>query len=158
MCEVGTWARHMGLQARSLIISWPVTKKERVRKHTSHWLPSTNPGAHVLLVYSTQFRPSISHSALATYSFFQTNITRPRDVQVPCIPHNNRACFAQSHRCQSGNSFITFAKYVHSPESTSSLLHQMFTKTPNPQCRLLFLFLSNSSTVAWPIVRRSGNF
>jgi hypothetical protein len=24
MCEVGTWARHMGLQARSLITSLPI--------------------------------------------------------------------------------------------------------------------------------------
>jgi len=52
-------------------------QKERVWKHTAHW-PSTNPGVHVLLIYSTQFRPSISHSTLTAYWLFQTNITRSK--------------------------------------------------------------------------------
>jgi hypothetical protein len=43
-----------------------VTKKKKVWKHTAHWLPSTNLGVHVLLIYSTQFRLSISHKLLLT--------------------------------------------------------------------------------------------
>ncbi len=55
-----------------------VTEKERVRKHTAHWLLSTNPGVHVLLIYSTQFRPSITHNTLTAYWLFHTNITRSK--------------------------------------------------------------------------------
>ncbi len=44
-------------------------QKERVRKHTAHSLPSTNPGVHVLLIYSTQFRPSKTHNTLIAFHF-----------------------------------------------------------------------------------------
>jgi hypothetical protein len=53
-------------------------QKERVWNHTTHWLPSTNPCVHILLMYSTQFRPSIFHNTLTAYLLFQTNITRSK--------------------------------------------------------------------------------
>jgi hypothetical protein len=42
-------------------------QKERVRKYTAQRLPSTNPGVHVLLNYSTQFRPPKIHNSLTAY-------------------------------------------------------------------------------------------
>jgi hypothetical protein len=98
-------------------------QKERVRKHTAHWLPLTNPGAHVLLIYSTQFRPSITHITLTAFNeprrpcspdllhtvqtFDNTqHISLPTDPfrrtlqDQKCtnalLPHNNRTNFAVS--------------------------------------------------------------
>jgi hypothetical protein len=47
-----------------------------------------------------------------------------KTIQVPCIPHNNRAsftisisCLAHSHRSQSGKLFHYITDYVHSPKA-----------------------------------------
>jgi hypothetical protein len=68
------------------------TKKRRSESQHTDCLQRTQASMFSWNTY-IQFRPSISHSTLTAYSFFQTNITRPRDIQVPCIPHNNRAGF-----------------------------------------------------------------
>ncbi len=91
-----------------------VTKKERVRKHTAHWLPSTNPGVHVLLIYSTQFRPSITHNTLATYWLFQMNITRSKTYK----------CFASTQQeSRSYNIHLLPRPLTHMPTRETLTLH-----------------------------------
>jgi hypothetical protein len=137
-------------------------QKERVRKHTAHWLPSTNPGVHVLLIYSTQFRPSISHNTLTAYWLFQTNITRSKTYK--CFASTQQQSrFYSIHllprpftQMPARETLSLHYRLCTFPESTNLLFHQMFTKTPNSQCCLVSL--SNSSVVAWPITRRSEKF
>jgi len=138
-------------------------QKERVRKHTAHWLPSTNPSIHVLLIYSTQFWPPKTYITLTAYWLFQTNITRLNTCKClashtttkqvlqypsPALPIHTDA--------NQENSFITLqTMYISRKHKLAfpSNVHKN-TRFPVPSS----LSPSNSSAVAWPITRRSRKF
>jgi hypothetical protein len=138
-------------------------QKKRVRKHTAHWLPSTNLGTHVLLIYSTELRPSISHSILIAYWHLQTNITRSKTYK--CLAFHTTTEHVLQHPspaspihidASQGNSFITLqTMYISRKHKLAfpSNVHKN-TRFPVPSS----LFRSNSSALARLITRRSGKF
>jgi len=140
-----------------------VTKKERVRKHTAHRLPLTNPGAHVLLIYSTQLRPLISHNILTAYWHLQTNITRSKTYKClvfhmtteQVLQHPSPASPIHTNASQE-NSFITLQIMYISRKHKLAFPSNVRKNTRFPVPSSLFRF--NSSAIAWPITRRSGKF
>jgi hypothetical protein len=122
-------------------------QKERVRKHTAHWSPSTNPGAHVLLIYSTQFRPLITHNTFHCLLTFSNEHYKIKNVQILCshttieqiLQYPSPASAIHTDANQ-GNSLITL-QTIYIPRKHELAFHQMFTKTPDSQCCLLSLSL-----------------
>jgi len=140
-----------------------VTKKERVRKHSAHWLPSTNPGAHVLLIYSTGFRPLIVHDILTASWSLQMNITRSETYK--CLAYHTTTERALQHpslasdihtNASKGNSFITLHIMYIPWKHKLAFPAKAHKNIRSPMLSSLSLY--NSSAIARPTTRRSGKF
>jgi hypothetical protein len=103
-------------------------QKERVRKHITHWLPSTNHGVRVLLIYSTQFRPSETHITLTACCFFQTNITRSKTYK--CLAFHTTT----EHILQ----YPTPASPIHTDASKGKLFHYITDHVHSPKAQAHF--------------------
>ncbi len=136
-----------------------VTKKERVWNHTAHWLPSTNPGVHVLLSYSTQFKPLIFHNTLTPTNSSRRTLQDQRRTTA-LLPHNNRAyftvsisCLAHSHRRHQGKLSYYITDYIHSPKAQAFFPSNVH-KTPDSQCCLVSLESFYSSLTDYQAQRK----
>jgi hypothetical protein len=110
-----------------------VTEKKRVRRHPAHWLPSTNPGIHVFLIYSTHIRRPKTPSKLSSYWRLQTLQNRKHTDAL--LSHDNStdstayiSCLSNSYRCQQGRLSYCIHRLCTISESTNSAFHRMFTK------------------------------
>jgi hypothetical protein len=115
-------------------------QKERVRNHTTHWLPSTNPGVHVLLSYSTQFRPPIFHNTLIAYWLFQMNITRLKTYK----------CFASTQQQGRFHSIHLLPRpFTQTPAREILLLHYKLYTFPESSS---FLPIKCSQNTKFPVL------
>jgi hypothetical protein len=133
-------------------------QKERVRKYTTQWLPSTNPGVHVLLNYSTQFKPPIIHGSLTAYWIITRSKTcksfaptqwQSRFYSIRPLPR------PFTEMSSKGNFFITL-QTIHISKAQACFPSNVHKNTSF--LVLCILSLSSPSVVAWLIARRSGKF
>jgi hypothetical protein len=132
-------------------------QKKRVRKHPAHWLPSTNLGIHVFLIYSTQIRRPNTPSKLSSYWRFRTLQNRKHtNALLPRVNSTDSTAYisylSKSYKRQHGKLSYCIYRLCTIYENTSSTFHQLFTKKTDPRCCLL----SHSSVVARLITRRNG--
>jgi hypothetical protein len=123
----------MGVAISQKFYKLVCNQKKRVRRHPTHWLPSTNPGIHVFLIYSTHIRRPKTPSNLSSYWCFQalqsrkhTDALLSRDNSTDSTAYIS--CLSNSYRCQQGRLSYCIYRLCTSYESTNSAFHRMFTK------------------------------
>jgi hypothetical protein len=109
-------------------------QKKRVWKHPTHWLPSTNPGIHVFLIYSTHIRRLDTPSKLSSYWCSWTLQNRKHtNALLPCDNNTDSivyvSCLSNSYRCQHGRLPHCIYRLCTTYKSTNSAFHRMLTKT-----------------------------
>ncbi len=138
-----------------------VTKKRGSEKHSTHRMPSTNPGVRVLLIYSTGFRPLIVHDILTASWRLQMNITRSETYK--CLAFHVTTERALQHlasdihtNASKTKPFHYITHYVHSPKAQACFPAKAHKNIKSPMLSSFFLY--NSSAIARPTTRHSRKF
>jgi len=106
-------------------------------ENTAHWLPSTNPGVHVLLSHShtTQTSKNTAHN-LPTDSFRQASRDR-RHANIFFL-HNNRTRFRWIHllpytftQIPARETLLLHYRLCTFPKAQACFSSEMFTKAPD---------------------------
>jgi hypothetical protein len=135
-------------------------QKERVRKYTAHWLPSANPGVHVLLIYSTQFKPLIIHNSLTAYWI----ITRSEmcksfaPTQQQSIFYSIRPLPRPSTQMSTKGTFSLHYRLYTFPKAQAFFPLNVHKNTNFPVLCSLSLSLSSPFVVVWLITRCNEKF